>query len=69
LTKSARFNILFFLKNEKDPIELSAGFAENIYTVNRLRPLALLRFKIFMPPFVRILALKPWVRALFMLLG
>ena len=39
------------------------------YTVNRLRPLALLRFRIFMPPLERILALKPWVRALFILLG
>jgi hypothetical protein len=40
-----------------------------IYTLSRFRPLALLRFKTFMPPWVRILALKPWVRALFILLG
>jgi hypothetical protein len=40
-----------------------------IYTVNLFRPLALLRRKTFTPPLVRILALKPWVRALFVLLG
>jgi hypothetical protein len=59
----------FFFENEKDPIDLSVGFAEIIYADNRFRPLALLRFKTFMPPFVRILTLKPWVRALFILLG
>jgi hypothetical protein len=40
-----------------------------IYTVSRFLPLALLRFKTFIPPWVRILALKPWVRALLILLG
>jgi hypothetical protein len=39
------------------------------YAVNRFLPFALLRLKTFTPPFVRILALKPWVRALFILLG
>lgn len=39
------------------------------YTLSRFRPLALLRFNTLMPPAVLILTLKPWVRALFRLLG
>jgi len=42
---------------------------KGIYTVSRFRPLALLLFRTFIPARVRILALKPWVRALFILLG
>jgi len=71
LTKSARRNSLSSFGKEKapgKPDENRFG-SKGIYTVSRFRPLALLLFRTFIPARVCILALKPWVRALFILLG
>ncbi len=71
LTKSARRNSLSHFGREKAPLKPGENRfgLKGIYTVSRFRPLALLLFRIFIPARVRILALKPWVRALFILLG
>jgi hypothetical protein len=71
LTKSAWRNSLSFFGREN----ALRMFVENrfglkgIYTVSLFRPLARLLLRTFIPARVRILALKPWVRALFILLG
>jgi len=71
LTKSARRNNLLYFGKEKAPFMPGQNRfgLKGIYTVSRFRPLALLLFRTFIPARVRILALKPWVRALFILLG
>jgi hypothetical protein len=71
LTKSTRRNSLSLFGKEKalrKLVENRSGL-KGIYTVSLFRPLALLLFRTFIPARVCILALKPWVRALFILLG
>ncbi|EFK05727.1 conserved hypothetical protein [delta proteobacterium NaphS2] len=71
LTNSVRRNSLSPLGKEKAPRKLEGNRfdSKGIYTASLFRPLALLLFRILIPARVRILALKPWVRALFILLG